>query len=864
MRNKCSQCLLENSVEVPYRGNPKAKILIVGESPGNDEVQLGKAFVGRAGKLLVATLKEAGIHPKEVYIANSARCLIDKKSLPKKKIKHILKCCRPRLERTIKILRPNVIVCLGEIALTQIMNRAKISEFRGMFSYNKEFACEVFVTYHPAATFYRNQLLPVFQADFRRLSQYVSAGYRMPDVVANVDYKEVTSIRDLLNMPRSKKEPVFVGHDVETQGIDWLSPNTVFISFSYSIEAGKARQVFMYERDDNSPEFTITIPKNKKEQMSVGIRRSDNFGAKLAEYREFCEDPYLLKIMHNGNFDHHHILALFDKAGLKRPKFRGYIADTQVMAQLIDENLYSRSSLELLETSFLPETSNWKKDFTRQYDKDKMILVLRDDLISYACRDSDVTLQVGHVLMDKVKSSKRIRRYFNKLAMPAQSIGLFSIEDYGVKIDREALDRAKKEFEKQATKWENKAKKLISTAVKDRHADKGLKLTRNALIADALFAEDGYNIEVTRRTKGGEPQLDEKARKEIKERSDLPRGVRPFLKAYDEWKEYSNFRNHFLKEIEEHVRIDGRLHTNYSNSTAVTGRVSSRAPMLMNIPKHSEKAPPIRETFHPRAGYVFLESDLSQAELRIIAHVSQDPVMLKIYQNNEDIHTNTARSLDPSYDSLEGKEKSESRFNAKAANFGLIYGMGVKGFKDYVWSDFNKKISYRQAEEWSDTFFETYKMILHYHRRVEKILSKKGYVTSLLGRRRRLPDFFSESEFIRWSALRQAINFVIQSTASDIALLSLITMLEDKLFDFDRCIPVLFIHDSFTFEVRESLVDQYWSEIKRHMENPPLEKRFGLRLRVPLVAEATIGPNSRDLDDYGGGSYGRTSKGKAG
>lgn len=850
LKGKCNECLLREEIEVPFRGNKKAKIVIVGESPGRKELDEGRPFVGDAGKLLHKHLRKAGVDIKDCYIANSARCLIDKKQLSKKKINEILKCCRPNIERVLRILKPKLVVCLGEIALTQIMRRAKLSDYRGLFTYCKEFNTEVFTTYHPAALLYRRALEPVFASDLVRLGTYIHNGFKAPDSSVGMDYEETDSIAHLLNTPHSRKSPILVGHDVETQELDWIGSNSFFISHSYSWSPGKARQVFFHERDDENPDFTITLSLPRKQTITVGVRRSEEFDDKLREYAEFVEDPYILKFMHNGNFDHHHILSLFRKAGVPTPKLRGYFADTQILAQLLDENVYAKASLGLLETSFLSETSNWKKDFSKEHDKKHMILVDRQSMTQYACRDSDVTRQVGLILAEKIRAEPKLRRYFNKFAMPAYALGLFTIEEYGVKLDQDKISKVQKELEKKRDLWSERALKCVSDEVKDQHRDRGLHLTRKDLLIDALFSQEGYGLEVKRKTKGGLPSTDKDAFKEIKERRGVHRGARRLVKCYYEWSEYNQLRGTFLNQLQTFMREDGRLHTSYSITTAVSGRVASASPNLMNLPKHSEKAPIIRQLTHARPGFVLLEADLSQGELRIIAHVSKDPEMLRVYQNNEDIHSSTARLLDKKYDSLPKDKQKDVRFRSKSVNFGFVYGMQAYTFKKYAWSDFNLKISMDKAEEWRYLFFKKYRNIKNYHARVKAVLRRQGYVSTLLGRKRRLPDVYSEHEWVSAEAERQAINVVIQGTCSDIALMSLVEMVRDNLFDSDRCIPVLFIHDSLTFEVREDLVSDYWIRIKQYMENPPLERDFGLKLRVPLVAEAAVGPNSRDLVDY--------------
>jgi len=303
---------------------------------------------------------------------------------------------------------------------------------------------------------------------------------------------------------------------------------------------------------------------------------------------------------------------------------------------------------------------------------------------------------------------------------------------------------------------------------------------------------------------------------------------------------------------------------------------------MMNNPKRSEAAPLIRKLIAAPEGWKLLAIDESQSELRWAAHVANDANMIKIFKTKgADIHTETGKDLSggPSaWKEADQKERDKARFRAKAVNFGLLFGMSINGFIKYAKTDYGIDLSRDQAEDWVTIFFRKFSRLRAYHKRAVEDCRRKGYVESPLGRRRRLPEIYSDEKWLRLEAERQAINHPVQSPSSDTVLIALNQLLgrsplnpnimkssvgdivrgmkwdytgEYGLLHPQLCFPVMFIHDEIVFQIKDDpkVIDKYARIIKFEMENPPLERDFGVKLKVPLVADPAIGSNLAEMKE---------------
>ena len=333
----------------------------------------------------------------------------------------------------------------------------------------------------------------------------------------------------------------------------------------------------------------------------------------------------------------------------------------------------------------------------------------------------------------------------------------------------------------------------------------------------------------------------------------MPKKARAFLDYYDEWSELHTLSTRYLKVFNTHIKPDGRIHTSLSLAITVSGRVSSSNPNMMNNPKRSKSAKKIRKLIAAPKGTRLLAVDESQSELRWMADVANDPTMIQIFRNESlDIHTETAKSLYAGdWSKLTADDIDKQRRNAKTVNFGLIYGMMTNGFIKYAKVEYGVDLSWDQAEAWIEIFFGKYDGLPVYHKDIVDFCVEHGYVESPFGRRRRLPEIYSNEDYIRSEAERQAINTPIQGPSSDTVLIALNELRRKKRLNPKECKPILFVHDELVFEVKDkdSIAEKYAKAIKEEMEHPPIKKLFNYTMKVPLLAEIKQGYNYGELSD---------------
>ena len=830
-------CSLAGSVIVPYRGAKNAEILIVGESPGQEEIKEKRPFSpnGRSGKLIRSLLETHKIPSNILYFANSARCLLDT-TLPKPEIKKILAACIPNLELFTKHLQPKCILLLGDIALQQVLGRTKISNHRGRVYWSAEFNCWVIPAFHPAYVLRSPSNMVLLEQDIAMLAEFRAGGYQghRKDFTAEM----VETIRPMLDIAETSK--ILCALDIETQGLGFLDADSLVISYSVSYTTNTGYQVFLHRRTKDTGLFSVIV-----QDQTIWVKKAPNFDTKLAELKELLEHPNITVCMQNGNFDLHHIHELFLRNDMDPPKPTSYTIDIQAAANLIDENKFKQSSLDFLAKELCGYAPPWKEEFNQRYRKEAMLLIPEEDLAAYAVEDAVVTRRIALRITRLLDQDPALKNYFDRVTMPVLKTGLWTLEHNGVYVDQTLLSGVEKQIQEKIDFYAAKVTSLIPPKIAEKYKENPL-LTKVVMIRDVLFSPDGFALASTNLTAKGLSCVDKHTRSLLN--TDNPVALE-FVEAYDRWLKWSGLLNRSLAQLKEFVNpIDGRVHTHYSICQAVTGRISSSGPNLMNVVARTDGAAIINQLIRPsKEGWKILEADFAQAELKWIAHVANEQTMIDIYKQDLDIHTETAQFLNRArWDSMSSKERKEVRRLAKSTNFGFIYGMSANRFSKDCQAQ-GIPISIKQAIDIITNWFNKYSGIKQYHRDIETSLLKQGFVSSPFGRRRHLPAIKSEIQGERAGAIRQAINFPIQSVSSDTALLALVEIINDPEFSSEEATPILFIHDSLAFEVREDCIDKYATMICWHMENPPIEKLFGIKFKMPFKADLSVGDNRASL-----------------
>ncbi|MBQ9407226.1 MAG: hypothetical protein IJU37_10900, partial [Desulfovibrio sp.] len=604
--------------------------MVVGESPGSLEIYRKQPFVGETGELVAKSLRENGIDPSRVFYANACRCMLGKDGKTNKKLlKQAMNCCRPALEKAIRLLRPKAILCFGDVALSQVLRQSGITKKRGRLQRSEEFDCWVFPTFHPAACFRDQGKFAFWNPDMATFARFVKSGFQMTEVAEKGVYQDVDSIRFLLD-----KRHFTCALDTETQGADWCDPNSVVISYSLSDEEGKGYNVWLCtECEPEEADRSIQWPRKngkKIEVANVPVKYAPEYERRIAELRELCARKDIKKVMMNGNYDLHRLRQL----GIERSEIQSYTLDVQLVAHALDPDNFTKASLLNIQTAFLSNKADHKTAFGEAVDKGDMLKAAKENPTRhtmYAAADTDVTLGCANVLRGMLLQDKALANYYAKLAHPVQSIVLYELEKNGITFAADKLPAAKEEIAGILREKEEAFLALVPGKVIDKHKEAGLKLTRANFLRDVFFSRQGFHLPVLAKTPSGDPTTDRKVL--VRLRDELDDGpAKEALSTLIEWGPYQKLYSTYLKGFEQAVKPDGKLHTQITKCGTATGRTSSSSPNLQNVPKRNPAITKcIRSMLVASPGKVLVAADYSQSELRWIAHESGDRNMRQIF-----------------------------------------------------------------------------------------------------------------------------------------------------------------------------------------------------------------------------------------
>jgi DNA polymerase-1 len=488
---------------------------------------------------------------------------------------------------------------------------------------------------------------------------------------------------------------------------------------------------------------------------------------------------------------------------------KGYVQDTLLESYVLES--HQRHDMESLATRHLGATNTIAYEDVAGKGASQIGFdqVSVEKATEYSAEDSDVTLQLHHALYPQVASDEKLRFVYEQIEMPTTHV-LLTMERNGVLIDGALLDKQGGELGLKMMELEAKAHEL---------AGQPFNLGSPKQLAEILFDKQG--IKPLKKTPGGAPSTDEETLTSLAEDYPLP-------KILLEHRSISKLKSTYTDKLPKMVNPrTGRVHTNYAQAVAVTGRLSSNDPNLQNIPVRTAEGRRIREAFIAPPGSVIVSADYSQIELRIMAHLSGDAGLLKAFAEGEDVHRATAAEV---FGVTREEVSSEQRRYAKVINFGLIYGMSAFGLAS------NLGIERAAAANYIDRYFTRYPGVKAYMERTRAEAHERGYVETVFGRRLWLPDIKSGNQMRRQGAERAAINAPMQGTAADLIKLAMIAVqgwLESEKLATKL---VMQVHDELVLEVPES-------ELERVKENVPGLMTNVAKLDVPLVAEPGVGMN---------------------
>ena len=568
--------------------------------------------------------------------------------------------------------------------------------------------------------------------------------------------------------------------DTETDSLDSMKAQIVGISLS--VKVGEAAYIPLRHNYADAPD-----------QLDLATV--------LTRLKPWLENPHAAKLGQNVKYDTH----VFANAGIA---ICGYLHDTMLQSYVLEA--HKPHSLESLASRHLGRSGLSYEDVCgKGVHQISFAQVEVGKAAEYSCEDSDMTLHVHETLWPQLQPHAGMLDVYQRIEMPASRV-LGRIERNGVLIDSERLAAQSQQLAERMVALEREAHEL---------AGQPFNMASPKQIGDILFGKLG--LPVKKKTASGAPSTDEEVLAELA--ADYPLPARLL-----EHRSLAKLKGTYTDKLPLMVNAaTGRVHTTYAQAVAVTGRLASNDPNLQNIPIRTPEGRRVREAFIAPPGHVIVSADYSQIELRIMAHLSEDPSLLKAFAEGMDVHRATASEV---FNIAPQDVTSEQRRYAKTINFGLIYGMGAFGLASSL------GIERSAAASYIERYFQRFAGVKRYMDETKVSAHTKGYVETLFGRRIYLPEINGGNGPRKSGAERQAINAPMQGTAADLIKLAMIAA-QDALDAQQRATRMIMqVHDELVFEVPEAEVEWARTEVPRLMAGVAA-------LKVPLLAEVGVGAN---------------------
>ncbi|MBS5085412.1 DNA polymerase I [uncultured Haemophilus sp.] len=592
-------------------------------------------------------------------------------------------------------------------------------------------------------------------------------------------YETLLTEADLNRWVEKLKQAKLFALDTETDNLDYMAANLVGISFA--LENGEAAYLPL-QLD------YLGAPKTLEKTTA------------LALLKPILKNPAIQKVGQNFKYD----LTIFARNGID---VQGVAFDTMLESYVL--NSTGRHNMDDLAKRYLGhQTISFEEIAGKGKNQLTFNQIPLEKAAEYAAEDADVTMKLQQVLWEKLSKEPTLEKLFKEMELPLLGV-LSRMERRGVLIDSDALFLQSNEIANRLSELEEQAYVL---------AGQPFNLASTKQLQEILF--DKLGLPVIQKTPKGAPSTNEEVLEELAFSHELP-------KVLVEHRGLSKLKSTYTDKLPQMVNPQtGRVHTSYHQAVTATGRLSSSDPNLQNIPIRNEEGRRIRQAFIAREGFTVVAADYSQIELRIMAHLSQDQGLINAFTQGKDIHRSTAAEIfGVSLDEV----TSEQRRNAKAINFGLIYGMSAFGLSRQL------GIGRADAQSYMDLYFKRYPGVQTFMHDIREKAKAQGYVETLFGRRLYLPDINSSNGMRRKAAERVAINAPMQGTAADIIKRAMI-QLDQKLQNDPDIAMIMQVHDELVFEVRSEKVAFYSELIKTQMES-------AADLVVPLIVDVGQGTN---------------------
>lgn len=567
----------------------------------------------------------------------------------------------------------------------------------------------------------------------------------------------------------------FCSFDTETTGIDPLLANLVGMSFCFK----------------KNEAYYVPVPQEFEEAKKIATK-----------FKFFLEYDKILKIGQNIKYD----MLVMRKYDIR---IDGPLFDTMIAHYLLNPEL--RHNMDYLAETYLQYQTIHIDELIGPKGKNQKNMAQLEPkaILDYAAEDADITLQLKEVFEKEIEK-QQLKKLLYEIELPLIKV-LCEMEATGVKVDVKSLKEYSAELTEKLRKIE---KEIIELA--------GVEFNINSAkqVGEVLF-ERLKVVEKAKKTKTGQYTTSEETLESLKDKH-------PVINKILEYRGLKKLLSTYIDALPQLINpLTGKIHTSFNQATTATGRLSSTNPNLQNIPIRDEEGREIRKSFVADQGSTFLSVDYSQIELRIMAHLSQDPNMVEAFVENQDIHAATAAKI---YKTDIEHITKDMRRKAKTANFGIIYGISVFGLADRL------SIPRSEAKELIEGYFATYPQVKKYMDESIQIAKNKGYVETIFGRKRFLADINSKNAIVRGYAERNAINAPIQGSAADIIKVAMVNIYNRFKNENIRSKMILQVHDELNFTVFNEELSHVEQLVIEEMEN-------AIKLIVPLKVDAGIGKN---------------------
>ena len=589
------------------------------------------------------------------------------------------------------------------------------------------------------------------------------------------------SSQDLLEkVIKNASKAKTIAIDTETTGLDYMDTDLVGISLSY--KPGEAYYIPINHQDDTVNQLKLNVV--------------------LDALKPVLESSKNKIIGQNIKFDRN-VLA---KYGINISSIKN---DTMMMSYVLDASA-TRHNLDALSSYYLNYKTSTFEDVAgkgvKQITFDQVPI---EEATNYAAEDADITLRLYEELNPKLESVASLKKLNDEIEIPLIEV-LSEMEQNGAILNSKILGSQSKDLENRIKKLEKKAYEI---------AGEEFNLGSTKQLREIFFEKLNYRI--IKKTPGGQPSTDEKVLVELAEEYELP-GVLLEHRTLSKLK--STYTDKLPGQISE---TTGKVHTSFHQAVTTTGRLSSSDPNLQNIPIRTEDGRRIRQAFEPSKGHRFISADYSQIELRIMAHISKDVGLLQAFQEGEDVHSKTASEV---FDVAIEEVTADLRRNAKAINFGLIYGISAFGLGKQL------GISRNLAAEYMAMYFEKYPGVKKYMESTKDFASQNGYVETLFGRRLYLRDINASNAIRRQASERAAINAPVQGTAADIMKIAMIKTHQAIKAENVKAKLILQVHDELILDTPKKEIDSVINLLTDSMMG-------AASLDVPLEIDVGVGDN---------------------